>query len=79
MLGAAARKARFAHEMYVVSGPGAGPSSGAVPVATTELLGVHVDRRSGRAAAFPDAVRRRVTDLTEPAPDWAGRSIPAVA
>ncbi|MEV0016476.1 thioesterase family protein [Streptomyces tendae] len=79
VLGAAARKVRFTHEMYVVSAPESEPAPDAVPVATTELLGVHVDRGTGRAAGFPDAVRRRLTELTEPAPDWAGRSIPAVA
>ncbi|PPS88829.1 thioesterase family protein [Streptomyces sp. MH60] len=79
VLGAAARKARFTHEMYVVSGPESEPPSGAVPVATTELLAVHVDQRAGRAAEFPDAVRRRFTELTEPAPEWAGRSISALA
>ncbi|MEU8728112.1 thioesterase family protein [Streptomyces tendae] len=79
VLGAAARKVRFAHEMFVVSAPASEPAPDAVPVATTELLGVHVDRGTGRAAGFPDAVRRRLTELTEAAPDWAGRSIPAVA
>ncbi|MBZ6258311.1 thioesterase family protein [Streptomyces olivaceus] len=77
--GAAARKARFAHEMYVVSGPESEPAPEAAPVATTELLAVHVDQRAGRATGFPDAVRDRFTELTEPAPDWAGRSIAAVA
>lgn len=79
VLGAAARKAHFAHEMYLVSDPASEPASAAAPVATTELLAVHVDQRAGRAAAFPDAVRRRFTELTEPAPIWAGRSIAAVA
>ncbi|MFF0589285.1 thioesterase family protein [Streptomyces sp. NPDC003781] len=79
VLGAAARKVRFTHEMYVVSAPESEPAPDAVPVATTELLGVHVDRRAGGAVGFPDAVRRRFTELTEPAPDWAGRSIPVVA
>ncbi|MFE0790084.1 thioesterase family protein [Streptomyces mutabilis] len=78
VLGAAARKARFAHEMYVVSGPDSEPPPDAAPVATTELLAVHVDRQAGRAAEFPDAIRHRFTELTEPAPDWAGRSIAAV-
>ncbi|MGC0412986.1 acyl-CoA thioester hydrolase [Streptomyces sp. SAI-195] len=77
--GAAARKARFGHEMYVVSGPEAAPAPDAAPVATTELLAVHVDQQAGRAVEFPDSVRRRFTELTVPAPDWAGRSIPAVA
>ncbi|MER7056039.1 MULTISPECIES: thioesterase family protein [unclassified Streptomyces] len=79
VLGAAARKSRFAHEMYVVSDPESEPTPGAAPVATTELLAVHVDQRAGRATEFPPAVRHRFTELTEPAPDWAGRSIPAVA
>jgi acyl-CoA thioester hydrolase len=79
VLGAAARKARFVHEMYVVSEPKSEPTPDAAPAATTELLAVHVDRRAGRAAEFPDAVRRRFTELTEPSPDWAGRSIPALA
>ncbi|MFJ8189448.1 thioesterase family protein [Streptomyces sp. NPDC096094] len=76
--GAAARKARFAHEMYVVSEPESAPAPDAAPVATTELLAVHVDQQAGRAAEFPEAVRRRFTELTEPAPDWAGRAIAAV-
>ncbi|MFD8348956.1 thioesterase family protein [Streptomyces sp. ARC32] len=79
VLGAAARKARFVHEMYVVPGPESEPAPDAAPVATTELLAVHVDRQAGRAAGFPAAVRRRFTELTEPAPDWAGRSIAAVS
>ncbi|MFD5024316.1 thioesterase family protein [Streptomyces sp. NPDC058373] len=79
VLGAAARKARFVHEMYVVSEPESEPARDAAPVATTELLAVHVDQEAGRAAEFPEAVRRRFTELTEPAPEWAGRSIAAVA
>ncbi|WP_399891564.1 thioesterase family protein [Streptomyces sp. BBFR51] len=79
VLGAAARKARFVHEMYVVSEPESEPAPGAAPVATTELLAVHVDQRAGRATEFPAAVLRGFTELTEPAPDWAGRSIAAVA
>lgn len=79
VLGAAARKARFVHEMYVASEPGAEPSPDADPVATTELLAVHVDQRAGRAVEFPDSVRRRFSELTESSPDWAGRSIAAVA
>ncbi|MDG9723241.1 MULTISPECIES: thioesterase family protein [unclassified Streptomyces] len=75
VLGAAARKARFVHEMYVVSEPESEPTPDAAPVATTELLTVHVDQQAGRAAEFPAAVRHRFTELTEPAPDWAGRSI----
>ncbi|MYR46221.1 thioesterase family protein [Streptomyces sp. SID5910] len=79
VLGAAARKARFVHEMYVVSAPESEPAADASPVATTELLALHVDQQAGRATEFPDTVRHRLTALTEPAPDWAGRSIAAVA
>jgi acyl-CoA thioester hydrolase len=78
VLGAAAKKARFTHELYVVPAPGAEPAEDARPVATTELLAVHVDQKAGRAAPFPDEVRERFTELTEPAPDWAGRSIAEV-
>ncbi|MFF8573606.1 thioesterase family protein [Streptomyces sp. NPDC015408] len=78
VLGAAERKARFVHEMHVVPEPGSEPLPDAAPVATTELLAVHVDQRAGRAAEFPDAVRHRFSELTEPAPSWAGRSIRAV-
>ncbi|MEU8486655.1 thioesterase family protein [Streptomyces sp. NPDC048641] len=78
VLGAAAKKARFTHELYVVTAPGAEPAVDAQPVATTELLAVHVDQKAGRAAPFPDEVRERFTELTEPAPEWAGRSIAEV-
>ncbi|MBK3386108.1 thioesterase [Streptomyces sp. CAI-21] len=79
VLGVAARKAHFTHEMYVVSALGAEPPADALPVATTELLAVHVDQQAGRAAAFPDTVRHRFAELTEPPPAWAGRSIASVA
>ncbi|MGW4386434.1 thioesterase family protein [Streptomyces sp. NPDC004685] len=78
VLGAAAKKARFTHEMYVVAAPDAEPAEDAQPVATTELLAVHVDQKVGRAAPFPDEVRERFDELTEPAPDWAGRRIAEV-
>ncbi|GAA2300819.1 thioesterase family protein [Streptomyces kunmingensis] len=78
VLGAAAKKARFTHEMYVVPDASAEPGPDDAPVATTELLAVHVDQQAGRAAAFPDAIRARFGELTEAAPDWAGRSIAAV-
>ncbi|MEU4144324.1 thioesterase family protein [Streptomyces parvulus] len=79
VVGVAARKARFVHEMYVVSEPGTEPATDAAPVATTELLAVHVDQGAGQAAEFPEAIRHRFTELTEPAPDWAGGAIPAVS
>ncbi len=76
VLGAAGKKARLTHEMYVTTGV-AGPEAEDGPVATTELLALHVDRTAGRATSFPDAVRERLTALTEPPPSWAGRSITA--
>lgn len=45
------------------------------PVATSELLMIHVDQGAGRAAPFPDRVRERFASLTEKAPEWAGGSI----
>ncbi|MEV0318532.1 thioesterase family protein [Streptomyces sp. NPDC050658] len=78
MLGADAKKARFTHEMYVVEGEGDEPAPDAVPVATTELLAIHVDQNAGRATPFPDVIRERLTGLVEPAPAWAGRSIAEV-
>ncbi|MEV0122544.1 thioesterase family protein [Streptomyces sp. NPDC050703] len=78
VLGADAKKARFTHEMYVVEEAGAEPAPDAAPVATTELLALHVDRNAGRAVPFPDEVRERLTALAEPAPEWAGRSIAEV-
>ncbi|MEU4995694.1 thioesterase family protein [Streptomyces sp. NPDC021622] len=81
MLGADAKKARFAHEMYVVESTGEGaaePAPDATPVATTELLALHVDQNAGRATPFPDEIRERLTGLVEPAPEWAGRAIATV-
>ena len=49
----------------------------AEPVATIELLALHVDQEAGRATPFPDVVRERLTALTERPPAWAGRSITA--
>lgn len=72
ILGADAKKVRFAHEMFV----GDPDADGAEPVATTELLGIHVDQGKGRAAPLPDAVQERFTGLvTKDLPDWAGRAI----
>ncbi|AXK32697.1 thioesterase [Streptomyces armeniacus] len=77
VLGAAGKKARFTHELYVVTGPRAEPAADAGPVATTELLALHVDQEAGRATPFPGHVRDRLTALTEAPPGWAGRSIAA--
>ncbi|WP_433549286.1 thioesterase family protein [Streptomyces sp. CA-294286] len=98
VLGAAAEKVRYAHELFVLDGvrnveavAGTHGIEGAVeaspatlpteaePVATTEVLAVHVDRRAQGATPFPGAIRQRLESLTEDAPSWAGRSIGAVA
>ncbi|MFI7319700.1 thioesterase family protein [Streptomyces venezuelae] len=78
LLGADAKKARFTHEMYVVEDDGDEPAPDAAPVATTELLALHVDQNAGRAVPFPAEIRARLEALKEPAPDWAGRSIAEV-
>ncbi|MFI5660855.1 thioesterase family protein [Streptomyces sp. NPDC051684] len=78
VLGAASKKARFTHEMFVVDDEAGEPAPNAAPVATTELLAIHVDQEAGKAAEFPAAIRDRFTELTEPAPEWAGRSIAVV-
>ncbi|MYW63581.1 thioesterase [Streptomyces sp. SID8379] len=68
VLGAAGKKARFTHEMSI----GADDPE---PVATIELLALHVDQEAGRAVPFPDAVRERFAALAEAPPQWAGRSV----
>ncbi|MFJ8845940.1 thioesterase family protein [Streptomyces cyaneofuscatus] len=78
LLGADAKKLRFVHEMYVVGAADDIPQPEDGPVATSELLALHVDQRAGRAAPFPDAVRERLDGLTEEAPEWAGHSIAEV-
>ncbi|WP_370739751.1 thioesterase family protein [Streptomyces sp. EN23] len=78
LLGVDAKKARFCHELYVVDAPDDAPGPEAAPVATTELLALHVDQRAGRTVPFPDTVRERLASLVEPAPAWAGRSIAEV-
>ncbi|GGO57464.1 4-hydroxybenzoyl-CoA thioesterase [Streptomyces daqingensis] len=77
VLGVDAKKCRLAHEMYAAGPAGrGGPADGsAAPVATTELLMIHVDQGAGRAAPFPEPVRERLASLVEAAPEWAGRSI----
>jgi acyl-CoA thioester hydrolase len=69
VLGVDEKKVRFSHEMYV------GEPEGGDPVATTELLALHIDQKEGHAAPFPEEIRERLTSLIEKAPDWAGRSI----
>lgn len=66
VLGADAKRLRFAHVMMV----------GDSLRATFECMALHVDSRAGRTAPFPDAVQAalraaRVAEL----PDWAGRGI----
>ncbi|MFD8621754.1 thioesterase family protein [Streptomyces sp. NPDC059513] len=75
LLGADAKKLRFAHEMYVVGAADDVPDPAAEPIATSELLALHVDQRAGRTTPFPDAVRQRLDELAEEAPAWAGRAI----
>ncbi|WP_055488090.1 thioesterase family protein [Streptomyces sp. WMMB 322] len=67
ILGVDAKKVRLVLEMRA--------ADRAEPVATSELLMIHVDQAAGRAAPFPDAVRERFESLTEKEPEWAGRSI----
>ncbi|WP_030560812.1 thioesterase family protein [Streptomyces aureocirculatus] len=78
VLGVHGKKAHFAHEMYVVDGAAAEPARDTVPVATTELLALHVDQELGRAVPFPDTVRERLAEFVEPAPEWAGRAVAPV-
>ncbi|MBP0456342.1 thioesterase family protein [Streptomyces montanisoli] len=76
VLGVDAKKVRFAHEMRVRPADGSGADAGdGAPVATIELLGIHVDQEAGHAAPLPDAVRERFDALTEAPPEWAGRAI----
>ncbi|WP_371750061.1 thioesterase family protein [Streptomyces sp. NBC_01283] len=75
ILGADAKKARFTHELYVVKEPEADIPQDATPVATTELLALHVDQNAGKSAPFPDGIRDHLTALTEAPQEWAGRSI----
>ncbi|TSB25308.1 thioesterase family protein [Streptomyces benahoarensis] len=68
VLGADAKKVRFAHEMFV-------GEPGDHPVATEELFALHVDQGTGRSAPLPEATHRTLTGLVVPAPAWAGRGI----
>lgn len=67
ILGVDAKKVRVVMEMRA-DGKGE-------PVATSELMLIHVDQKAGQAAPFPDRVQEHFTALTEKAPDWAGGSI----
>ncbi|PCG87484.1 4-hydroxybenzoyl-CoA thioesterase [Streptomyces sp. WZ.A104] len=78
LLGTDAKKVRLCHELYALGSPDAVPEPDAAPVATSELLALHVDQQAGRTTPFPEAVRARLAGLTEPAPAWAGRSIAEV-
>lgn len=71
ILGVDARKVRFCHVMS--AGEHADPDT--EPVATSELLGVHVDQRAGRSAPLPGEVRERLAALAQDPPAWAGRAI----
>lgn len=73
VLSATGKKAWFTHEMYA----GTEPAADADPVATIELLALHVDQAAGRATPFPDSVLATLGSLTEEPPSWAGRSVGA--
>lgn len=60
-----AKKLRICHEMTVDG----------ITRATEEVLALHVDSTQGRATPFPEPVAAHLAELTEPAPDYAGRSI----
>ncbi|NBE55808.1 thioesterase family protein [Streptomyces boluensis] len=79
ILGAAAKKAHFVHEIFVLDEPETEIPQDAEPAATTELLALHVDQDAGRTVPFPDEITTRLKNLTEAAPSWAGRSIAPVA
>ncbi|MEU7316913.1 thioesterase family protein [Streptomyces sp. NPDC007083] len=66
VLGAAGKKLRFAHEMFI----------GQRPVATTELFALHVGAEG--STPFPEAVRARLEALVEEPPEWAGRAVAPV-
>ncbi|MEU6139610.1 thioesterase family protein [Streptomyces sp. NPDC047081] len=73
VLGAVGKKAWFTHEMYV----GTEPAPDADPVATIELLLLHVDQNAGRATPFPEPILDTLDSLTEQPPSWTGRSVGA--
>ncbi|WP_229898035.1 thioesterase family protein [Streptomyces finlayi] len=80
VLGVDAKKLRFTHELFVVDTEVSGETpttlpTEARPVATTELLALHVDQAAGRATGFPEIIRERLAGLREDAPSWAGRAI----
>ncbi|MCF6524689.1 thioesterase family protein [Streptomyces sp. JJ36] len=93
VLGVDAKRVRCAHEMFAErpqdpeDGAGAAgddtvdtgdtvPAGG--PVATAELLALHVDQEAGRAVPLPEQPHAVLAGLTGPAPGWAGRSVGAV-
>ena len=65
IVGGGAKKLRICHEMAV---------DGSL-VATEEILALHVDGEQGKATPFPEPVARRIGELTEEPPEYAGRSI----
>ena len=66
VLGADAKRLRFAHVMKVKE----------TVSATFECVALHVDTRAGRTAPFPEAVQAALeaARVADP-PDWAGRGI----
>ncbi|GLY69594.1 thioesterase family protein [Amycolatopsis taiwanensis] len=65
IVGSGPKRLRLCHEM-VVDG---------VLVATEEILALHVDGRQGRSVQFPRDVARRLAELSEAPPNYAGRAI----
>jgi acyl-CoA thioester hydrolase len=71
VLGVDTKKVRFCHAMFAEGEQ----SPGTEPVATCELLGVHVDQQAGRSAPLPEEARARLAALVQGPPRWAGRAI----
>lgn len=71
VLGVDTKKVRFCHAMFAAGEPGTDTE----PVATCELLGVHVDQQAGGSAPLPDEARERLAALVQGPPAWAGRAI----
>jgi len=65
IVGGGGKKLRLCHEMVV---------DGELR-ATEEVLALHVDAAAGRAVPFPAEIAERIAAETEPAPEYAGRSI----
>ncbi|GAA4882872.1 MULTISPECIES: thioesterase family protein [Saccharopolyspora] len=65
VIGSGPKKLRLCHEMSVDG----------TPVATEELMALHVDGERGGTTPLPAAIAERVAGLVTTPPDYAGRSI----